>query len=44
VKPAEILHSLKAQYRKEALSHARVYNWYNKFSEGCKEVQVMAHN
>jgi hypothetical protein len=38
VKPAEILHGLNAQYREETLSCEYVYNWCNKFSEGCEQV------
>jgi hypothetical protein len=30
--------SRNAQYGEETLSHASVYDWYNKLSEGCKEV------
>jgi hypothetical protein len=38
MKPAEILHRSNAQYGEKTLSHLSVYDWYNKFSKGCKEV------
>jgi hypothetical protein len=40
VKPAEILCRLNAQYGEETMSHTSVYDWYSKFSEGCKEVNI----
>jgi hypothetical protein len=43
VKPTEILHRLNAQYGEESLSHSNVYEWYNKFSEGRKEVLNLLH-
>jgi hypothetical protein len=43
VKPAKILLRLKTKYGEEALSRASVYNWYNKFSEGRKEVSNIPH-
>jgi hypothetical protein len=38
---AEILHRLNAQYGKEILSCANVYDWYSNFSEGHEEVSSL---
>jgi hypothetical protein len=39
----EVLHRLYAQYGKGTLSHTNVYDWYNTFSENCKEVSNRPH-
>jgi hypothetical protein len=44
VKPAEILHRLNMQHEEGTLSHASVYDRYNKFSEGCKEVSNLPYD
>lgn len=39
VKLAEILHRLNAQHGEQTLSHtSAVYDWCNKFSDGCKQI------
>jgi hypothetical protein len=43
MKPAKILHRLKAQYGEETLSWTCVYDWNNRFSEGCKQVSNLPH-
>jgi hypothetical protein len=43
VKPAEIPHKLSAQYGEENLSCANIWDWYYKFSEGCKQVSNLLH-
>jgi hypothetical protein len=43
LQPAEIIHKLYAQYGEQTLSCASVYDWYNKFSDGCKKVSNLPH-
>jgi hypothetical protein len=43
-KPADILPRLNALYAEETLSRAEVYDWYNNFSESCKEVSNLPHS
>jgi hypothetical protein len=43
VKPAEVLCRLTAQYGEGILSCVSVCDWYNKFSEGCKEASNLLY-
>jgi hypothetical protein len=38
VKLAEILHRLNAAHGEQTLSYTSVYDWHNKFSDGCKQI------
>jgi hypothetical protein len=43
VKQAEILHMLSVQDREDTLARESVYDWSNKFSEGCEQVANRPH-